>query len=94
VSSPSYAVGTSTIPLLGETIGDNLARTAVRVPDSDALVECATGRRWTYRELDAAVDDLALGLIDAGIAAGDRVGIWAPNCAEWVCCSTQRRGPA
>ena len=54
------------------------------VPASEALVDCATGRRWTYRELDAAVDALALGLLDLDLAAGDRVGIWAPNCAEWV----------
>jgi fatty-acyl-CoA synthase len=83
-ATPSYAAGPSTVPLLGETIGDNFARTARRVPDSEALVDCATGRRWTYRELDAAVDVLALGLLDLGLAAGERVGIWAPNCAEWV----------
>jgi fatty-acyl-CoA synthase len=84
MSTPSYAVGTSAIELLGETIGDNLRRTAARVPTAEALVECQTGRRWTYAEFDAAVDGLALGLIEAGIGAGDRVGIWAPNCAEWV----------
>jgi fatty-acyl-CoA synthase len=83
-TAPSYAAGTSTVPLLGETIGDNLARTASRVPDSEALVDCATGRRWTYRELDAAVDSLAIGLLGLGLEPGDRVGIWAPNCAEWV----------
>jgi fatty-acyl-CoA synthase len=83
-ATASYAAGTSDVPLLGETIGDNLARTAARVPDSEALVECSTGRRWTYRELDTAVDTLALGLLDLELAVGDRVGIWAPNCAEWV----------
>jgi fatty-acyl-CoA synthase len=83
-SAPSYAAGISSVALLGETIGDNFARSAARVPQSEALVECETGRRWTYRELDAAIDALALGLLDAGLAAGDRVGIWAPNCAEWV----------
>src|SRR5580698_10324759 len=84
MSVPSYAAGTSSVSLLGETIGDNLARTAARVPDSEALVECATGRRRTYRDLDAAVDVLALGLLGLDLAVGDRVGIWAPNCAEWV----------
>ena len=53
-------------------------------PDREALVEFATGRRWTWAELDRDVDALALGLIGAGIAKGDRVGIWAPNCAEWT----------
>jgi fatty-acyl-CoA synthase len=83
-ATPSYAAGTSTVALLGETIGDNLARTARRVPDSEALVECETGRRWTYRELDTAVEVLAAGLLDLDLAAGERVGIWAPNSAEWV----------
>ncbi len=83
-AAPSYAAGISDIPLLGETIGDNLARTAAQFADSAALVECSTGRRWTYREFDAAVDRLALGLLSLDLAAGERLGIWAPNCAEWV----------
>ncbi|RBY83412.1 AMP-binding protein [Blastococcus sp. TF02A-30] len=81
---PSYSSGTSTVPLLGDTIGANLARTAARVGDAEALVECATGRRWTYAELVADVGACALGLDALGVAKGDRVGIWAPNCAEWV----------
>ncbi|OZM70552.1 AMP-binding protein [Amycolatopsis antarctica] len=81
---PSYASGISAAPLLGDTIGDNLDRTVAAHGDRDALVECATERRWTYRELAADVDALALGLLDAGIGKGDRVGIWAPNCAEWT----------
>jgi fatty-acyl-CoA synthase len=80
----SYTSGTSTVPLLGETIGENLRRTASRHADLEALVDVATGRRWTYREFDAAVDEVARGLVARGIAKGDRVGIWAPNCAEWV----------
>ena len=82
--SPSYASGTSDLPLLGETIGANLERTVAAFGDREALVECWTGRRWTYAELDAAVDAVARGLLAAGIAKGDRVGIWSPNCAEWV----------
>ena len=81
---PSYASGTADIPLLGDTIGDGLDRTAARRPDGDALVEVATGRRWTYTEFVAQVDALALGLLGAGVRTGDRVGIWAPNVAEWV----------
>ena len=80
----SYASGTSTAPLLGETIGANLERTAARFGDREALVDVAAGRRWTYAELDADVNRLARGLLARGIAKGDRVGIWAPNCAEWV----------
>ncbi|MEV0056693.1 AMP-binding protein [Saccharopolyspora shandongensis] len=70
--------------MLGDTIGENLDRTAARFPDRDALVEFATGRRWSYREFVAEVDALAVGLLDAGIGKGDRVGIWAPNRAEWT----------
>ncbi|SFP47172.1 fatty-acyl-CoA synthase [Amycolatopsis arida] len=81
---PSYASGISATPLLGDTIGDNLDRTVATYPDREALVDWATGRRWTYRELAAEVDALALGLLDLGIGRGDRVGIWAPNCAEWT----------
>jgi len=80
----SYTSGTGTVPLLGETIGENLRRTAERHADREALVDVAAGRRWTYREFDTAVDEVARGLLARGIAKGDRVGIWAPNCAEWV----------
>ncbi|WP_280492507.1 AMP-binding protein [Nocardia asiatica] len=80
---PSYACGVSDIPLLGDTIGGNLDRTVAAFPRREALVDCPTARRWTYRELGAAVDALACGLAGHGIGKGDRVGIWAPNCAEW-----------
>jgi fatty-acyl-CoA synthase len=83
-SQLSYSHGNSLQPLLGETIGANLRRIAARYPDSEALVDVPTGRRWTYRRLDADTDLVALGLMAAGIISGDRVGIWAPNCAEWV----------
>jgi fatty-acyl-CoA synthase len=84
VTLPSYASGTSAAPLLGDTIPANLLRTAARWPDRDALVEVATGRRWTYEALTADVDAVARGLLALGVAKGDRVGIWAPNVAEWV----------
>ena len=80
----SYSHGTSSCALLGETIGENLRRVAAAHPDSEAVVEMATGRRWTYAQLDTDCDTIALGLLEAGIKTGDRVGIWAPNCAEWV----------
>jgi Acyl-CoA synthetases (AMP-forming)/AMP-acid ligases II len=70
--------------LLGDTIGDNLARTVARFPDAEAMVDVPSGRRWTYLELDADVTALALGLLAVGVEAGDRIGIWAPNCPEWT----------
>ncbi|MDQ1483584.1 MAG: fatty-acyl-CoA synthase [Actinomycetota bacterium] len=81
---PSYSSGTSNTSLLGDTIGDNLARTVMRVPEAEALVDVPTGRRWTYAELGADVTALALGLLARGVKAGERVGIWSPNCPEWT----------
>ncbi|MHC1561174.1 AMP-binding protein [Actinomycetospora sp. C-140] len=81
---PSYTSGTSDIPLLGDTIGDNLDRTAGARPDAEALVDRARGERYTWAQFVAEVDALALGLLDLGVAVGDRVGIWAPNCAPWT----------
>ncbi len=80
----SYASGTSDTPLLGETIGGNLRRTAAAHPDAEALVDVPGGRRWTYTEFVADVDRLARGLLARGIGKGDRVGIWAVNCPEWL----------
>ena len=80
----SQTAGSAEVPLLETTIGADLAATVARVPDAEALVECATGRRWTYRELAADVEVVARGLASLGIEKGDRVGIWAPNCAEWT----------
>ncbi|MFL6099589.1 MAG: AMP-binding protein [Actinomycetales bacterium] len=81
---PSYASAVSDVPLLGETIGGNFERTVARFGERDALVDVPSGRRWTYRELDAQVNLVARALLAVGIAKGDRVGIWSPNCAEWV----------
>jgi fatty-acyl-CoA synthase len=80
----SYASGTSEAPLLGDTIGDNFDRAVAAYGDRDALVDLPDGRRWSYGELSAEVAAVALGLLELGVGKGDRVGIWAPNCAEWV----------
>ena len=81
---PSHATGSTDVSLLETTIGADLAATVARVPDGEALVECATGRRWTYRQLWDDVTAVARGLASLGLEKGDRVGIWAPNCAEWT----------
>ena len=83
-STKSYDAGPTEIPILEETIGANFERTAAAHPHVDVLVEVATGRRWTYSELDDEINTVARGVMAAGLAAGDRIGIWAPNCAEWV----------
>ncbi|MFD7732270.1 AMP-binding protein [Kitasatospora phosalacinea] len=80
----SHASGPTGTPLLDDTIGADLDRAVRAFPEREALVECATGRRWTYAELAADVDAVALGLRARGVGRGDRVGIWAPNRAEWT----------
>ena len=80
----SHAVGPLDPPLLEATIGDTLDATVERFPDREALVDRASGLRYTYAELGAEVDRLARALVAAGLEKGDRIGIWAPNCAEWT----------
>ncbi|MFF2849099.1 AMP-binding protein [Streptomyces sp. NPDC058001] len=80
----SYTHGTSDTSLLGDTIGRNLDRAVAAFPDRDALVDVGSGRRWTYAEFGADVDRLARALLARGVLKGDRVGIWAVNCPEWV----------
>jgi len=84
MSSPSYVHGTSTTPLLGETIGQNLRRTVERHPDREALVVVSQGYRATWRQFWEATTQVALGLLALGVEKGDRVGLWSPNRFEWV----------
>jgi fatty-acyl-CoA synthase len=80
----SYASGVSSLPLLGETIGDNLRRTVIAHGEDEALVVPHQRYRATYRELWDQVSLAARGLIARGVVRGDRVGIWSPNRYEWV----------
>jgi fatty-acyl-CoA synthase len=80
----SYVHGASDVPLLGETIFQNLRRTASRFGDNEALVAALQDRRSTYRELVDECEIVARGLMARGVKKGDRVGIWSPNRYEWV----------
>ncbi|MEV6260858.1 AMP-binding protein [Streptomyces sp. NPDC051784] len=80
----SYAHGTGGTPLLGDTIGRNLDRAVEAFGEREALVDVVSGRRWTYAEFGAAVEELARAFMASGVEKGDRVGIWAVNCPEWV----------
>jgi fatty-acyl-CoA synthase len=80
----SYAKGDTSAAMLDETIGANLERAVARFGDRDALISCAQGRRYTYAELGSVVDELARALMAAGLAKGDRIGIWSPNSVEWT----------
>ena len=82
--SSSHVIGDTTPPLIEETIGEMLDRAASRWPDTEALVSIEQGIRWSFAELRRRIDELAAGLLALGLVPGDRVGIWAPNCAEWT----------
>lgn len=86
-TNKSYVSGTSSMALLGKTIGEQFDDTVERFPDEDALIVHHQQRRYSYRQLQAAVDECARGLMALGVEKGDRVGIWSPNNAEW--CITQ-----
>ncbi|WP_162563587.1 AMP-binding protein, partial [Mycolicibacterium mucogenicum] len=80
----SYDAGPTDTPILEETIGANFERTVTAYPDTLALVDRGQGLRYTYAELNAEVDLIARGLMARGVDKGDRVGVWSPNCAQWI----------
>jgi fatty-acyl-CoA synthase len=84
MSAASYVHGVSSVPLLGETIGENLQRTVERVAGSEALTVRHQNYRATYAELWDQTTRAARGLLAHGVGKGDRVGIWSPNRFEWV----------
>src|SRR6266496_2241041 len=83
----SYASGTSDTPLLGLTIGDMFDQTVEKYPDNAALISRHQNIRFTYRELQAEINQCAKGLMQLGFKKGERIGIWSPNRSEW--CITQ-----
>ncbi len=80
----SYSCGTSSQPIIYETIGNYFERVAAQHADTEALVVCQQNVRWSYAEFNKRIDDLAAGLLKLGINTGDRVGIWGPNSSEWA----------
>ncbi|MGB0467903.1 MAG: AMP-binding protein [Pontibacterium sp.] len=81
---PSYTSGTSKKPLIGMTIGDKFDEIATTYKDNDALIVRHQGIRWSYAELKKRVDQAARAFLAIGVKPGDRVGMWAPNCAQWT----------
>lgn len=80
----SYVHGDSSIPLLGETIGENLKKTVERFPKNDALICSHQNYRATYLEFYEQTSQVAKAILHLGAKPGDRVGIWSPNRYEWV----------
>lgn len=83
-STPSYVSGTGSLPLVGQTIGDFLSDAAERWPDREAVVVRHQRIRWTFSELNRRAAEFGAGLLAVGLQPGDRIGIWAPNCSEWI----------
>jgi fatty-acyl-CoA synthase len=79
----SYSRGPEA-PLLECTIYEALAATVARMPQAEALVSCQQGFRYTFGEFMTAVELVSAGLTGLGLEPGDRFGIWATNCAEWM----------
>ena len=84
MSTHSFVHGASTTPLLYETIGQAFDRAAAAHASQDALVVVHQNIRWTYAALKERVDTLAAAFVALDLQPGDRIGIWAPNCAEWT----------
>src|SRR5450432_4265071 len=80
----SFVEGSCEVPLKYETIGRAFDETAHRFTRRDALIVPSQQVRWSYAELKQRVDSFAAGLLSLGLNPGDRIGIWAPNCAEWT----------
>lgn len=80
----SYVSGTSSVPLIGDTIGQHFDKTVAKYPNRDALIVRQQNIRYTWRQLAEKVDTFAAGLLALGLQPGDRIGIWSPNNAEWT----------
>jgi len=80
----SYVCGSSEVALLDKCIGEVLDDSANKHPDEDCLISCHQKKRYSYRQFLEQVSLTARGLLHLGVKKGDRVGIWSPNCAEWV----------
>ncbi len=83
-SNLSHVVGPTAVPLQHRTVGAALAAAADRWPDRVGLIVSEQGIRWSFREFAAKVEQLARAFLGTGLLPGDRVGIWSPNCVEWV----------
>ncbi len=81
---PSFVRGAKGPPLLTATIGQALDEAVARWGDRQALISMQQGVRWTWAALALRADALASSFLALGLVPGDRIGIWAPNCAEWA----------
>src|SRR6202050_840141 len=80
----SFVSGTSIQPLLYRPVDTVLKAAAAEGPNRSALVVPYQSVRWTFAEFDSEVEVVARGMIACGLKRGERIGVWAPNGAEWL----------
>jgi fatty-acyl-CoA synthase len=83
-ASLSFVSGISEAPLLYRTVDGVLEAAVGAGPERAALVVPFQSVRFTFAELDREVERVARGMVACGLEPGERIGIWAPNCAEWI----------
>ena len=86
MSQISYAKGSTDHPLIEMTIGDLFDQTVQQFADNDALIVVDQKIDYSYKTLQMEVNRTAKAFLSLGVNAGDRVGIWAPNCVQWTLC--------
>ncbi|MEH2480148.1 fatty-acyl-CoA synthase [Nitrobacteraceae bacterium AZCC 2146] len=80
----SLAQGSTLTPLIEETIGNVFDAAVEKWPDREAVVSRHEGKRYSYRALQVEVNRLASALLNLGLLAGDRIGIWSHNNVAWL----------
>jgi acyl-CoA synthetase (AMP-forming)/AMP-acid ligase II len=73
-----------------QTLPGVLAAAAALRGDARAIEDGA--RKWSVRDLKAAVDRAAAAFVAAGVRHGDRVAVWAPNGADWIVAALGAQG--
>lgn len=72
------------VTLIEATIGDFFDAIVDKYPEREALVSRHQNIRWTYKQLQQQVNQLASSMIEMGLEIGDRIGIWSHNNSEWL----------
>ena len=72
------------LQLSEKTLGDYLEYWAEHTPDRECIVYSDRDLRFTWKQFNARVDDMARGLIAIGVTKGTHVGLWAQNVPDWL----------
>jgi acyl-CoA synthetase (AMP-forming)/AMP-acid ligase II len=72
------------MPFIDKTLGAVLGEQARLHPEKEFLVYSDRGLRFTYRQFDERVKNMAKGLLAMGLRRGDHAGVWATNVPDWL----------